>query len=136
VSKLPGVVARVALALEALRDPTAELITGETMRAACEWSPFLLAHFRTVLGEASDPEEVRHARRLLAAIKQDKLAELSARDAQRQADGLSAEEITAALDVLLDGEWLRPLPASPIKPQGGRPSSPRYAVNPAALESK
>jgi hypothetical protein len=68
VSKLPGVVARIALALESLRDPSAERITGETMRAAVAWASPLLGHFRAILGDAAEAPETKLARRLLAAI--------------------------------------------------------------------
>ena len=135
VSKLPGVVARVALALEALGDPAAERITGETMRAAVAWAPFLLAHFRAVLGEAAEAPETKLARRLLGAIKRHALAELSARDAHRLLDtgtGLTAETVGEAIDALLEAEWLRELP--PTDRTIGRPAAPRYTVNPAALD--
>jgi replicative DNA helicase len=134
-SKLPGTVARIALALEALGNPAAERITGETMRAACEWAPWLIAHARHVLGDAAEPDEVKNARRLLRLIRQHRLAELSAREAQRLADTLTSDEVKAALEVLQDGEWLRPLPPPPAKPQGGKTPSPRFAVHPAALEA-
>ena len=136
VSKLPGVVARVALALEALRDPAAEFITGETMRAACAWSPVLLAHFRAVLGDAAESAEVKLARRLLGLIKKNGTTELSERDALRALDGngLTKDELSPALALLVDGEWLRPLPAPPIGTKGGHPPSPRYLVNPASLD--
>ena len=139
VSKLPGVVARVALAFQAMQDPAAEFITGQTMRAACEWAPVLLAHFRAVLGDAAEGDDVKLARRLLAAIKRHALAELSARDAHRLLDtgtGLTADDVRQGLDVLLDGEWLRELPAplADLRSNGGRPPSQRYQVNPSALE--
>jgi replicative DNA helicase len=134
-SKLPGTVARIALALEALGNPAAEVITGETMRAACEWAPWLIAHARHVLGDAAEPDEVKNARRLLRLIRQHRLAELSSREAQRLAVTLTADEMTAALEVLQDSEWLRLLPPAASLAIGGRPPSPRFAVNPAALEA-
>ena len=66
-----------------MQDPAAEFITADTMRAACEWVPFLLAHFRSVLGDAPQSDEAKRARRLLAHAKRNQLAELSARDALR-----------------------------------------------------
>jgi hypothetical protein len=139
VSKLPGVVARIALALEAMQSPSAEYIRAETMRAAVAWAPVLLAHFRAVLGDAAEGDDVKLARRLLAAIKRHDLAELSARDAHRLLDtgtGLTADEVRDALDVLTDSEWLRelPTPLADLRSNGGRPPSTRYTVNPAALE--
>lgn len=133
-SKLAGVVARLALTMQAMQDPTAEFITGETMRAACEWAPVLLAHFRAVLGDAAEGSEVKLARRLLATIKRHGFAEVSERDALRHLDGngLTMDELRPALALLVDGEWLRPLPTQDTRI--GRPPSPRYLVNPAALD--
>ena len=132
-SKLPGVVARIALTFEAMQDPAAEFITADTMRAACEWAPFLLAHFRAVLGDAAESAEVKLARRLLAHVKRKNLAALSANDALQALDGngLTKDELRPALDLLIEGDWLRELPAAPHGT--GRKPSPRYAVNPAAL---
>ena len=134
-SKLPGVVARIALAFEAMQDLSAEYITGETMRAACGWAPVLLAHFRAVLGDAAEGDDVKLARRLLSAIKRHSLAELSERDALRQLDGngLTMEELRPVLDLLTDGEWLRPIPENLADLRTGRPPSRRFQVNPAAL---
>ncbi|MCX6940130.1 MAG: YfjI family protein, partial [Verrucomicrobia bacterium] len=133
-SKLPGVIARIALTLEAMQDPAAAFITADTMRAACEWAPFLLAHFRAVLGDAAEGEDMKLARRLLARVKSNQLAELTARDALRlfgHGTGLTMEELNPALDLLIDYDWLRAPPAAQHGTKGK--TSPRYAVNPAAL---
>ena len=66
-SKLPGVVARISLALQVMQDAKAEEVSAESMRAAVAWAPVLLGHFRSILGEAAEPEELTLARRLLAA---------------------------------------------------------------------
>jgi len=136
VSKLPGVVARIALALEAMQDPAAPCVRGETMRAAVAWASWLLAHFRAVLGDAAESDETKLARKVLAWFKRQAQSEASARDIHRSfghGSGLRMEELEPALDLLVESEWLRELPLPPTKPQGGKPSSPRYAVNPAAL---
>jgi hypothetical protein len=134
-SKLPGTVARIALALEALHNPAAELITAETMRAAVAWAPALLGHFRAVLGDAAEAPELKLARRLLSALKRHDLPEVSAREAHRLLGtdaGLTAEDVRKALDVLIDSDWIRELTPATATRQPGRPASPRYAVNPAA----
>ena len=134
VSKLPGVVGRVALALEAMHDSNAGEISAETMRAACEWAPFLLAHFRAVLGDAAASDETKTARRVLAWLKRKGRTVVTAREIHMgiDGDGLRREELDPALDLLVEGEWLRELPRTG-EPHPGRPPSPRYAVNPAAL---
>ena len=71
-------------------------------------------------------------------IKRHQLAELSERDALRHLDGngLKLDELKPALELLIEGEWLWDVPpprALPGAAMGGRPPSPRYEVNPAAL---
>jgi hypothetical protein len=53
--KLPGAVARIALCLELLADPEADRVRGDTMAAACAWAPWLISHWRAVVGAAGDP---------------------------------------------------------------------------------
>lgn len=132
-SKLAGVVARLALAMQAMQDPAAEFITADTMRAACEWAPFLLAHFRAVLGDAAASDETKLARRVLSWCKRHQRAEVSAKEIHQgiDGDGTRREALDPALDLLVEGEWLRELPAAPHVT--GRKPSPRYAVNPAAF---
>ena len=119
--------------MQAMQDPAAEHITGETMQAACEWAPVLLAHFRAVLGDAAEGDDTKLARRLLAWVKRKGLAELSEKEALDALDGngLTMDELRPALVLLVDGEWLRALPAQDTRT--GRPPSPRYLVNPSAL---
>lgn len=127
--------ARIAAILHVLQADEGELIPAETMRAACAWAPFLLAHNKHALGTAAEPDELKLARRLLARVKSNQLVELSARDALRlfpHGNGLTMEELTPALDLLLEGDWLRELPKPPTNPEGRRTST-RYAVNPAAF---
>jgi hypothetical protein len=133
-SKLPGVVARLALTFEAMQDARAGEVTAETMRAACGWAPFLLAHFRFVLGDAAASDETKLARRVLAWLKRHAKAEATAREIHKglDGDGLRREELDPALDLLVEGEWLRELPRTG-PPHPGRPPSPRFTVNPAAL---
>ena len=137
-SKLPGVCVRIAAAFALLEDSTSERITGPTMRAAVAWAPYLIASFTAALGAAAEPAEVKVARRLLDTLKRHQLAELSERDALRHLDGngLKLDELKPALELLIEGEWLRDVPpplALPGAAKGGRPPSPRYEVNPAAL---
>jgi hypothetical protein len=131
--KLPGVIARIALTLEALQDPAAEFITADTMKAACEWAPFLIAHFRHVLGDAAESAEVKLARRVLRWCKGHQRAEASAKEIHQgiDGDGTRREELDPALELLIEADWLRELPAAPHVT--GRRPSPRYTVNPAAL---
>jgi hypothetical protein len=67
-------------------------------------------------------------------IKKHNLAKLSEKEALDALDGngLTMDELRPALDLLVEREWLRPLPAQDTRP--GRPPSPRYLVHPSALE--
>ena len=134
-AKFAGEEARIAAILHVLQADEGELIPAETMRAACAWAPFLLAHYKNALGEAAEGDEVKLARRLLCAIKRKGLTDLRANEALRFLDGngLTKAELEPALDLLVEGEWLRELPA-PDGYRTGRPPSRRYAVNPAALD--
>ena len=106
------------------------------MHSAVAWADYLIDHYRHALGEAALSPETKLARRLLRLVKKHNLAELSAKDALDLVDGggLKMDELNPALDLLVEREWLRELDRPPLKPQGGRTPSPRYAVNPAALE--
>lgn len=131
--KLPAVIARIALVLEALQDPAAECITAETMKAACEWEPFLIEHFRFVMGDAAESEELKLARKVLVWLKREEKKEASFTEIQKALDGggcLKKEEFVPAMELLVDFEWVRELPRPEGKP--GRPSQ-RYTVNPATL---
>jgi hypothetical protein len=135
-SKLPGVVARISLALQVMQDAKAEEVSAESMRAAVAWAPVLLGHFRSILGEAAEPEELTLARRLLAALKRQQLREISERDALRLLDGNGKrmDEVRPALDVLVDRGWLWKAPAEAESlPRSGRRPGPRFLVHPAAL---
>jgi len=134
-SKLAGVCVRIAAAFALLEDSTSERITGPTMRAAVAWAPYLIQSFKAALGDAAEGAEVKVARRLLDTIKRHQIAELSERDALNHlaGNGLTMDELRPALELLSEAEWLRPIESPPLRPQGGRPPSPRYQVNPAAL---
>lgn len=78
--------------------------------------------------ESPTKHPLKLARRLLGLIKKKGTTELSERDALRALDGngLTMDELRPALVLLVDGEWLRHLPAPETRT--GRPPSPRYLV--------
>ncbi len=131
-SKLPGAVARIALAFQALEDAQAEVVGADCMRAACAWAPFLLAHAESVMGEAGDPA-VASARKVWrwidVGLRQTFTAGECYRD-NRSTRLASPEALMPALDLLEAHGLVRRLPSAP-SPKGGRPSL-RYEVNPAA----
>ncbi len=134
-SKLPGACARLALAFTMLRDPAAEVVDGESMRAACAWAPFLLAHHRAVLGNAAEPAEARHARRLWHAIQRRGRASMSARDLFRLVEDSampSMDEFRPVLEILAEHGAIRP--ATEVAGRAGRPAE-RWEVHPSLLPS-
>jgi replicative DNA helicase len=138
VGKLPGACVRIATSFAMLQDPAAQRVSAEDMRAAVAWADYLLAHYAAALGEAAQSPETKLARRILAAIKRRNLHEFSARDAMREVDGnggVTSEDVTAALAVLVDCNWIRPAEVAARKPGTvGRTPSLRYAANPAVFE--
>lgn len=134
-SKLPGACARLALAFTMLRDSGAEVVDGESMRAACAWAPFLLAHHRAVLGDAAEKPEAHHARRLVRALQRRGRAAMTARDIFRLVEDSalpSMADFRPVLDLLAEHGAVRPVPDGP----GGRGrATERWEVNPALLPS-
>ena len=132
-SKLPGDIARIALCLELMQNPNATVVTGATMTAACSWAEFLIGHHKASLGQASERPERRHARRLIASLGRNPVADLTSRDVfrrlQNTTDLTSMAELQPVLTDLVATNHLRPIPAA--KPDGpGHPSSQGYEVNP------
>jgi hypothetical protein len=85
---------------------------------------------------SGESETVREARRLLAAIKRQRLQQVAARDCLRlvQGDAVPTAEACAPLIAeLVERGYLREqTPAAEPQPRrSGRPHSPTYAVNPA-----
>jgi hypothetical protein len=136
-SKLPGQVARIALALHTLGTPDADTVELPTMQAACAWAPFLIAHARTVRGDAAEGETVRESRRLLAAIKRKASQTVTARDCHIlvQATVPTAEACADLITELVERGWMRELPANTEPRNAGRPHSKSYAVHPTLHET-
>ncbi len=132
-SKLPGACARLALAFACLRDPGAEVVDGESMRAACAWAPFLLGHHRAVLGDAAEPAEAHHARRLWKALKRRGRASMTARDLFRLVEDSAVPtmaDFRPVLDLLREHGAVRPAAGEDGRP--GRPAE-LWEVHPDLL---
>jgi hypothetical protein len=133
-SKLPGAMARLALGMQVLQDPTATVIDGPTMRAACAWAPFLIGHFKSAAGSASESKESRHARRLVSALRRHRCEIVTAREAFRLIDGAPGMEtmhdFVPVAEELIERGYLIPIQAE--RSTGGRPSE-RYSVHPGTF---
>jgi hypothetical protein len=137
IGKLPGMAARLALVLAHLDwasdegDEPREIGVAHFGRAAHLAEAYLLPMARRAYADASVPKPVRAAKRLAHLIREQGWRTFSTRDVLRlDRAGLgTAAELNPAIEVLEDGDVIRPV-AAPRPPQGGRP--PRvYDVNPA-----
>jgi hypothetical protein len=130
-SKLPGALARLALSMQVLQDPGASAIDGPTMRAACAWAPFLIGHFKCAVGAAAESPDLRHGRRLVAALRRHGLELVTAREAFRLIDGSKGMEkmsnFAPVAEELVERGYLIPIETE--EAQRGRPSE-RYRVHP------
>jgi hypothetical protein len=122
-SKLSGACARLALAFTILRNPQADIVEAEAMRAACAWAPFLLAHHRSVLGDAAKPPEVHHATRLWRALERKGQPVMTARelfDLVRDSAVPDMASFRPILALLMEHNAVRPQSGGEGKP--GRPT--------------
>jgi hypothetical protein len=101
------------------------------MEAACAWAPFLIGNFKLAAGTAAEPASVRHARRLVAALRRQNIKITTAREAFRLIDGAvdmrSMEDFSAVAEVLSERGYLIPLASEPGAK--GRPSE-KFQVHP------
>lgn len=130
-SKLPGAVVRLALIFQVLQNPAATEIDAASMAAACAWAPFLIGNFKLAAGVAAESASVRHARRLVAALRRQDKKTLTAREAFRLIDGAAdmerMEDFHPVAEILIERGYLIPL----VSETGarGRPSE-RFQVHP------
>lgn len=148
--KLAGTVVRIALALHVLQlydDPRqADMIDGDTFRAALAWVPYLEAHLRLLLEAATEDSGVPLGLRLLQWLDKAGPVELrgftfSRRDAfnaVRRRGGsavATVDQVDPALGLLVEGGWIRAAGRAEARgPRGGRPPSPRFEVRPDLRE--
>ncbi|GDY12666.1 hypothetical protein LBMAG53_15440 [Planctomycetota bacterium] len=129
-SKLPGACARIALTFAMLRDPNAQTVGAEAMRAACAWASYLLAHHQAVLGDAAEPPEAHHARRLWRALSRRGKPTMTARellDLVRDSAVPDMVSFRPILTLLADHGTVRPAPGEDPRP--GRPAE-RWQIHP------
>ncbi|UTS79768.1 YfjI family protein [Phaeobacter piscinae] len=134
IGKMPGLVVRVANVLAHLdwaANPDGEPVTSinaDHVGRACHFvGEHLRPHAHRAYGAAKTPPEVRGAKVIAEIIQREGLRLFKVRDIQhRERNGLAtAGEVKAALNVLMDADWLREIKDG----TGGRPSV-SYTVNP------
>jgi replicative DNA helicase len=134
-AKLAGATCRLAglLHLAArLRDGWARPIGADTFAGAVRLADYLVEHARAVFDLMGADPRVDDARWLLDWIARTRQVQFSRRDAHQAARGRfrKATDLEPALTLMEEHGWLRRVDADPPGPKGGRPSSPRFVVNP------
>lgn len=113
-------------------------IDVETLRRAIRLCEYFEAHAVRAFAAVTrhDPAE-EDARAILASLRRTPPpdATVSTRDVQRRRSECTAERALAALDLLTDHGFVRPLPP-PVRAGAGRPPAPRYELHPSIAPSK
>jgi hypothetical protein len=135
-AKLAGATCRLAALLHLaghLRDGWAQPITADTFAGAARLADYLIDHARAVFDLMGADPRIDDARWLLDWIVRTGRTQFSRRDAHAAAPRgrfRKAADLEPALRLLEEHGWLRRVDADPVGPKGGRPSSPRFVVNP------
>jgi replicative DNA helicase len=135
-AKLAGATCRLAALLHLashLRDGWAQPIGSDTFAGAVRLAGYLVDHARAVFDLMGADPRVDDARWLLDWINRTDQAQFTRRDAHVAAPRgrfRKAADLEPALTLLEEHGWLRRVDADPPGPKGGRPSSPRFLVNP------
>jgi len=109
-------------------------ISPETMRAAITIAEYLIPHAKMAFGEMQADEELESAKYIWKRILQDERQTLPEQDIWQSCRGRfkKTEPLKAALQILVDREYLTPVyPTTP--PGRGRKPAPSYKKNPAAV---
>jgi len=136
VAKLAGAVVRLAgvlhLATLAPKAPPLDVPIGvETVKGAIKLGRFYLEHAKAAFAFMGMDADVENARYVLAWIERRGITEFSERDAYKGTQGRfqKVADLRPALEILVDRNHIREIPRAPTS-GAGRPSSPRYQVNP------
>ncbi len=150
IAKRPGTVLRLSAIIEMIEwaagdgDVAPETVTLQSIERATKLvDDYFIPMAERVFGDAALPENERAAATLAKQIALGRIGNkkagarliLNARDVRRmKLPGLRrADEVEAAIQVLIDSDWLRPLPPQK-SPAGGRPSKD-FEINPAVLDA-
>jgi replicative DNA helicase len=135
-AKLAGATCRLAALLHLashLRDGWAHPISSNTFTAAIRLAGYLVEHAQAVFDLMGADPRTDDARWLLDWITRSGRTQFSRRDAHASAPRgrfRKAADLEPALTLLEEHGYLRRVDADPPGPKGGRPSSPRFLVNP------
>jgi replicative DNA helicase len=140
-AKLAGAICRIAALLHLAshqRDGWAHPITPDTFASAIRLADYLIDHARAVFDLMGADPRIDDARWLLDWITRTNQVQFSRRDAHQAARGrfAKATDLEPALTLMEEHGYLRRVDADPPGPKGGRPSSPRFLVNPLPHNSE
>jgi replicative DNA helicase len=140
-AKLAGATCRLAGLLHLarhLRDGWNRPINADTFAGAARLAAYLVDHARAVFDLMGADARADDARWLLDWIGRANLTQFSRRDAHQAARGRfrKAADLGPTLALLEEHGWLRRVDADPPGAKGGRPSSPRFLVNPLPHNSE
>jgi replicative DNA helicase len=135
-AKLAGATCRLGALLhlaDHLRHGWTKPINADTFAGAVRLACYLIEHARAVFDLMGADVRVDEARWLLDWISRTSQVQFSRRDAHMAAPRgrfPKATDLDPALALLEEHGWLRRVDVDPTRPQGGRPPSPRFLVNP------
>jgi replicative DNA helicase len=140
VGKMDGAVARVAGLLHAAEhpaNPTAEKVSGDTMRRAIVIGEYLLAHARAAFETMGADEEVSDAQHVLNYLRKHAVQSITARDLFQKVRGHfknNMGRLEPALVRLVEHGYVR-CEEQPYAGRGRKPS-PLYHVHPSVRRRK
>ncbi|CCH55889.1 hypothetical protein BN8_05186 [Fibrisoma limi BUZ 3] len=139
-AKYPSLIASVALIFHLIScveedssTASSKLVSAQAVRMAVNWCIYLQSHARRIYG-LLDTASIESAKELLKHLKAGDLSDgFKARDVQRKGwmHLTSAEAVEAALQELVNRQWLKEIVATYNKT--GRPEAPSYKIHPKIL---
>lgn len=138
-SKLAGATVRLAALLHLathLKNGYQRPIEPDTMERAIQLGRYFTEHARAAFRQMGMDPLIGDAQVILAWIKRTRASEFSKRELFRgvqSSDFQKAADLDEPLAVLVEHGHMRLGESPTITKQGGRPSSPRYVVNPEVL---
>lgn len=120
---------------EILDDHDGFVISGENMRNAIRLARYFLEHAKAAYSLMGADDTAKQCQYVLAAIKNNGLAEFKLRDIMRLCRSFKkAEELQPVLDHLIDYGYIAP-DGKTVWSGKGRPPAQKYLVNPKIYES-
>jgi hypothetical protein len=138
-SKLAGAVVRLAGLLhlaEHLTDGYQRPVEPGTMERAIQLGRYFTAHAQAAFRQMGTDPLIGDAQTLVSWMKRNRAAEFTKRDLFRGVQSTrfqKAADLDEPLTLLAEHGYVHLLESSSTTKRGGRPSSPRYAVNPEVL---